>query len=299
MAANGISTLATKRARQIAKLELASTKRAADGNPRATYDLTQLPTVYAEGNNDTNDVVDNPNTGGLVIGRPWIEGTPTPEVVTRNLQLYLDAADTESYPGTGTIWTDLSTNEYATTLIDAPAFNTTHFTFDGVRDYVDTNQSLASESFSVGAWFRTTNTGINMMLSKETTTGRPWNYRLWLNGGELRGDIGQGLLTPEIVFDGEYNDGEWYFGMFTRDDNNWHLYVNGSEVATRTDPLTSTVSNSQELWICRSAYLDSGNSPTGSYPYNGDIGQVFVYDDVLTAAEVLQNYNATKSTYGL
>jgi len=69
MAANGISTLSTKEARQKAKLDLAATNRAADGNPRATYDITQLPTQY----ND-NDVVDNPNEGGLVQGRPWITG---------------------------------------------------------------------------------------------------------------------------------------------------------------------------------------------------------------------------------
>jgi hypothetical protein len=66
MAANGISTLPTKEERQIAKLELAAAKRAANGNPRATYDITQLPTQY-----DGNAVVDNPNTGGLVTGRPW------------------------------------------------------------------------------------------------------------------------------------------------------------------------------------------------------------------------------------
>lgn len=69
MAANGISELATKELRQKAKLDLAAAKRAADGNPRATYDITQLPTQY----ND-NDIVDNPNEGGLVQGRPWITG---------------------------------------------------------------------------------------------------------------------------------------------------------------------------------------------------------------------------------
>ena len=66
MAANGISTLETKQLRQKAKLDLAATDRAAVGNPRATYDITQLPTQY----ND-NTVVDNPNVGGLVVGRPW------------------------------------------------------------------------------------------------------------------------------------------------------------------------------------------------------------------------------------
>jgi hypothetical protein len=70
MAANGISTLATKELKQKAKLDLAATDRAAVGNPRATYDITQLPTQY-----DDNAVVNNPNIGGLVQGRPW---TTTP-----------------------------------------------------------------------------------------------------------------------------------------------------------------------------------------------------------------------------
>lgn len=66
MASNGISTLATKEARQLAKLALAASDRAADGNARATYDLTQLPTLYSG-----NVVVDNANAGGLITGRPW------------------------------------------------------------------------------------------------------------------------------------------------------------------------------------------------------------------------------------
>ena len=66
MAANGISTLATKELKQIAKLDLAATERAADGNVRATYDITELPTQY-----DDDIVVDNANIGGLVVGRPW------------------------------------------------------------------------------------------------------------------------------------------------------------------------------------------------------------------------------------
>ena len=67
MAANGISNLATKELRQKAKLALAAANRAADGNARSTYDITQLPTQYVGDN-----VTDNPNTGGLVVGRPWV-----------------------------------------------------------------------------------------------------------------------------------------------------------------------------------------------------------------------------------
>jgi len=66
MAANGISTLSTKALKQVAKLDLAATKRAADGNARATYNIDNLPTKYTG-----NAVTDNANVGGLVAGRPW------------------------------------------------------------------------------------------------------------------------------------------------------------------------------------------------------------------------------------
>jgi len=56
----------TKQDRQVQKLEIAAAARAADSNARATYDITELPTQYSN-----NDVVDNPNVGGLQEGRPW------------------------------------------------------------------------------------------------------------------------------------------------------------------------------------------------------------------------------------
>lgn len=67
MAANGISTLLTKELKQKAKLDLAALNRAAVSNPRATYDITQLPTQY-----NGNVIIDNPNLSGLIVGRPWI-----------------------------------------------------------------------------------------------------------------------------------------------------------------------------------------------------------------------------------
>jgi hypothetical protein len=87
MSANGISSLSTKQARQEAKLAIAEAKRqgktvARDGTitgsldatkayyrPLNVLDITELPTVYS-----SNTVVDNANTGGLVLGRPWKAG---------------------------------------------------------------------------------------------------------------------------------------------------------------------------------------------------------------------------------
>lgn len=70
MSANGISTLATKQARQAAKLAAAGTKRglsgALGGGRRSTLNTSQLPTVYSG-----NALINNANSGGLVTGRPW------------------------------------------------------------------------------------------------------------------------------------------------------------------------------------------------------------------------------------
>lgn len=77
MAANNISTLPTKRERQDAKLALAAADRIARNGVEpgrysdTTPDATQLPTRYKVGDNDTNNVDDNPNPGGLLLGRPW------------------------------------------------------------------------------------------------------------------------------------------------------------------------------------------------------------------------------------
>lgn len=63
------SGLWTKQQRQDYKLQLAALKRTLNGNARDTYDITQLPDTY---NGNVSGVDDNANTGGLVVGRPWV-----------------------------------------------------------------------------------------------------------------------------------------------------------------------------------------------------------------------------------
>jgi hypothetical protein len=87
MASNSISTLATKELRQIAKLELAQTKRQQTGTPgykeNRYYDLDLLPTKYIG-----DAVVNNPNVGGLQAGRPW---KTTPNVLSGLWRLDYDS----------------------------------------------------------------------------------------------------------------------------------------------------------------------------------------------------------------
>lgn len=64
--ATPFQTNLTKELKQIQKLDIAAATRAADGNARSTYDINKLPTKYSG-----NNIVDNPNVGGLIDGRPW------------------------------------------------------------------------------------------------------------------------------------------------------------------------------------------------------------------------------------
>ena len=132
MAANGISTLATKEARQIAKLEYAQAKRKGrvitddpggvvgtygtwsdDGidndavnwyRPNNTYDATSLPDTY---NGNVPGVDDNPNTDGLLPKRPWVAvgAIAAPTSISESvdggtlvdLQVWYDGADLTTY----------------------------------------------------------------------------------------------------------------------------------------------------------------------------------------------------------
>jgi len=220
------------------------------------------------------------------------------QIVISGLQLYLNAGNTKSYPGTGTTFYDLSPNGYTTvTLTNGASFTQSvggAIVLDATNDFIDTNQSLASETFSIGAWFKTSAAGIKMIISKETSAGNPWNYRMWLNGGQIYCDLSQ--VTTQVSLTSpltSYNNGNWYYAMFTRNDSNWYLYVNGVEINNRADPYTGSVTNAQEVWIGRSAYAG------GNYQFPGSIGEVMIYNRVLSATEVLWNFNMTRSRYGV
>ena len=71
----------------------------------------------------------------------------SPKISTDGLVLCLDAANTKSYPGSGTVWSDLSRGGNNGTLTNGPTFNSGNggsIVFDGVNDYVDCGVSNIS-----------------------------------------------------------------------------------------------------------------------------------------------------------
>jgi hypothetical protein len=82
----------SKQERQLQKLAIAAKTRTVDGYTRATLDTTQLPTLYSG-----NAVVDNANSGGLVVGRPWTAVASIRALLSGSGQTAYDAASSDAF----------------------------------------------------------------------------------------------------------------------------------------------------------------------------------------------------------
>jgi hypothetical protein len=293
MSANGISTLGTKQLRQVAKLDLAATDRTAVGNPRATYDITQLPTQY-----DDNAIVDNPNEGGLVPGRPWISA-PTYSMTTAGLMLYLDAGNATSYTS-GTTWTDLSTNTNNATLVGSPEFTSagtsSYFIFiDG--EYATTPAAKYSGTYTGKTTFFVARISPSMTngyhaIFGATTGGRTFNTYIYKTAGPNYqvhasfGGISSGLSDILIL-----TANQWFtFGATQAANGDYTFYFNGQAVGVTTgQTFTNTYSSATNPQLVGKA---------DNY-WKGDIAVVTVYNQELTATQMLNNHGSHAGRYGL
>lgn len=236
-----------------------------------------------------------------LVGQP-------PQIITDGLQLWLEPDLYASYPGSGTSAYDLSPNRYTTTLVNGVTYSTARapsFGFNGATNYryINTGQYLSSETFTLSSWFKSSTTALfQMLFSKETTAGTPWNYRLFLNQttGYVTGDIAiTGPNSTNVTNSTNLCNGVWHNAVFVRSValDTLYLYVDGVLATSATDTTTGAMSNNQNVWIGLSAF--TGASPTGSYPVNGQIGQSLIYNTALTAAQVAQNFRAMRGVYGV
>lgn len=91
-------------------------------------------------------------------------------IVTNGLVLALDAAKKDSYPGSGTVWRDISGNGNNGTLTNGPTFNSGNggsIVFDGVDDYVEyglITQMSNLINITVSYWYYPTTTNVTKAL---------------------------------------------------------------------------------------------------------------------------------------
>lgn len=228
------------------------------------------------------------------------------QIITDGLQLRLEPQLYGSYPGSGTSCYDLSSNRYTATLVNGVTYSSARapsFGFNGATNnrYINTGQYLSSETFTLSSWFKSSvTTTYQMLFSKETSVGTPWNYRMYLetSTGKLVGDIANGT-SASLITSSNLCNGAWHNAVFVRSValDTLYLYVDGVLATSITDTTTGTMSNNQNVYIGISAFLAGGANM--QYPMNGQIGQSLIYNTALTDTQVKQNFNAMRGVYGV
>jgi len=213
-----------------------------------------------------------------------------PKIVTDGLVLALDAANPLSYPGTGTTWRDLSGNGNNGTLVNGPTFDTGDggsILFDGENDRIQTNFSINGVEATVTVIVLPISSTLGYYIA-QSAGGVDGGGRFLIsaqNGKDFSLRIGGNTRTAN----GEYN--QWFILNVTRNSNGLTtFYNNGVSVGTFT--------NTTEFVSGRIIDI-GGSSFVADRSINGRISQVQIYNRALTAAEILQNYNATKTRFGL
>ena len=208
-------------------------------------------------------------------------------IVTNGLLLYWDAGNLDSYPGTGTTIYDLSGNGNNGTLYNGVGFNQANggvLTFDGVDDYVRSyNPNLSTTTSTVMGAARYSGATRGRMIN---STDVNWLMGHWSNSTENYYAAG----WVSSVGTGT-SDTNWriYAALGNQPSDAWSLYVNNTVTATST----GGVSGPDGISIGAQTYSSFQEFSTGNFSF------VLVYNRVLTAAEMTQNYNYFKGRFGL
>ena len=227
----------------------------------------------------------------------------TGDIVKDGLTLYLDAANYKSFVSGSTTWYDLVRPGFTGSLINGPAYtgsNKGAIMFDGSNDYVDLpSSSLASSSqmtfalWNFGNSLAGTTSVIYFMNSSGTRTLNvhlPWGGVIYFDAGNGSGNTGGAFdRTSKSATTSEFLG--WQYWVFTKNATagTMKIYLNGElwhSAGGANAPIGASVTGS----------LGSGG-PTVGYYYNGRIGMAKLYSRELSAAEIRENYNATKGRY--
>ena len=232
----------------------------------------------------------------------------SPSISTNGLVLCLDAANSKSYPGSGTTWTDLSGRGNNGTLVNGVGYNSGNLgslVFDGVNDYVNFTDkpefTFTDAKFSLEVFFRYVNKTDtdNSIIGKRDYgfTQREYNFYMYEPSSTptLRFIISSNLTANwTTVESSTIQKNTWYHAVATSDAGVGRIYLNGVLNATNNSMNSSTTNGTSPLTIG-----NAFNSGSALQYFNGSIPLVRIYNRALTAQEIQQNFNATKSRYGL
>jgi hypothetical protein len=222
-----------------------------------------------------------------------------PRIVTDGLVLCLDAANSKSYPKTGTSWFDLSGGNNNGTLTNGPAFSSLNggsISFDGTNDLVNLtntpNLDITTNDFALELWLYYLRSSAS--AAKVAARGAYLTTGWTIYAGKF------GSLPDQISF--QYGSTTWIgVGGLDVTENNWyHVCV------TRLNGTITTYINNTNTGSRVDSYNFSSTNPTiiGRNAISGDWfkGSVAVfrqYNIGLNNNQVTQNFNALRGRFGI
>ena len=322
MSANGISALANKQLRQVAKLDLAQAKRkgrvitAGSGTwsdngvddatanyarPNNTYDLTALPTNYA-----TNAVNDVANPDGLLVKRPWVAvgAIAAPASIAESvdggslpdLQVWYDGADTGTYipnatdEGTITQWTDKSNFAHNANPDGGATVRPTYenTVLQGGYGYLefDGNDVLSVNPFAQ----LQSQAGFTVFIVHKGTGGLTATNTDDLKVGvDSATSMTYGMNGYANTQSGLSNADQWTYTTLVFNAGNTILRLKGTEVANVTQGAATTNAGNTTFYI---GY--DGNSN-----FTGFIAEVILFNKALGSTEYANVENYLKTKWGI
>ena len=247
-------------------------------------------------------------TGIQILSGVQFEGGSTisgagPAAVTSNLVAYYNPQDSASYSGTGTTINSLATTNLPGTMTDI-TYTNPYFTYNGTSSQVsiadNTLLEPGSGSWTMEAWVYLSNTG----AGTKTILGK-------FDPGGLAADVSYSMRIGAANAFAQFGDGTGAYidsTLYTLTINTWtqivyvwtngatktlQTYINGTSIGSVNHTLSSLLNTPSNL------YIGSYNGGEYAQWMNGRIGIVRLYNSVLSAAEVLQNYDANRGIYGL
>jgi len=207
-------------------------------------------------------------------------------VVQNGLVLNLDASKFYSYPKSGTTWTDLSGNGNTGTLQNTPTYSSANggtLVFDGTNQYVSTTfATTAGQAVTYAGWVYDTQTVDGTFRNfVDSISVKPMIW--WNSSGRIEFDTTSGGFTTSTIY-----RAQWVYVALSKPSGSSSpsYYVNGFLVGTGSVYSTPAVT---PTWLNRGA----------SNTWKGNCSIIQAYNRALTAAEIQQNFNATKSRFGL
>lgn len=232
-------------------------------------------------------------------------------IVKQDLALYLDAANTKSYPGSGTSWYDLSgrNNDFT---INSSAFNSSNKYMDFNGSY-GCAKKTGSDLIFVGDYI----TAIVWTRVKNSTAEWRTLFRGLSSGGDHQVIVQSGgwLLGMYDNINGTgfnssgfsqqslpaYGTSKWDMLVWRWSANSPYYNFSYNDTPGTIRGSNASANAKFKCGICSIGAYNNGeqNNPLTASQYWGDISSVMIYERYLSNEEIIQNYNSGKSRYSL